>query len=425
MRVRRPAMISAAGLLGATALLAPAVSAYATPSTGAGPLVLAVYGDSPYGRTAYPPGAQSGDTAQLQATPSFISAVNADPSVSEVMHVGDIHSGKDFCTQAYDQQIATLWKGYTKPLVYTPGDNEWSDCHKATGLTSPGEGGGFFSAGTLNYIGVSGVTTDPGQCVDYACGDPLANLQKVRELFFPQPGQTLGSGGLSVTSQAMSYDPAHPGDAAYVENVRWSQRDIVFVTINVPGGSNNDADPWYKATAETQAQKNERASRTAADVRWLDQAFALARAQHAKGVVISEQADMWDLDGKTPAHLTNYNPIISEIATLTATFRRPVLLFNGDSHLYRSDNPMQPDAACVGETDPATGASVCQHDPNGSAWYEHQDLNLDVPNLHRVTVHGSTTPLEYLRLTVDPNANNPTTSSSFGPFSWQRVQPTS
>jgi hypothetical protein len=30
-------------------------------------------------------------------------------------------------------------------------------------------------------------------------------------------------------------------------------------------------------------------------------------------------------------------------------------------------------------------------------------------------------PLEWLELTVDPNANNKTTSTSFGPFSWARV----
>jgi hypothetical protein len=402
--------------------LVPMSFASAAARPGAGPLRIAVYGDSPYGRTAYAPGGQSGDTAQQLATPSFIATVDADASVSEVIHVGDIHSGKDFCTETWDNQIAALWQGFTKPLVYTPGDNEWSDCHKASSLTSPGEGGGFYSSGTLNYIGTAGLTTDQTQCVDYACGDPLANLKKVRDLFFAQPGQTLGSGTLSVTSQATAYDPAHPDDAAYVENVMWREHDVVFVTINVPGGSNNDADPWYKATAPSPAQNDERANRTAADVRWLDQAFAVAGAEHAKGVVITEQADMWDLDGKTPAHLTNYNPIINEIASLTSAFRRPVLLFNGDSHLYRSDNPMQQGAQCVGETDPATGASVCLHDPNGSAWYEHQDLQLDVPNLRRVTVHGSTFPLEYLRLTVDADAHNPTTSTSFGPFSWQRVQ---
>jgi hypothetical protein len=47
-----------------------------------------------------------------------------------------------------------------------------------------------------------------------------------------------------------------------------------------------------------------------------------------------------------------------------------------------------------------------------------------VPNFHQVVVHGSTLPLEWLKLTVDPNANHPNGPSAFGPFSWEReIQP--
>jgi hypothetical protein len=40
-----------------------------------------------------------------------------------------------------------------------------------------------------------------------------------------------------------------------------------------------------------------------------------------------------------------------------------------------------------------------------------------------VVVHGSTTPLEYLRLKIDHKANNPASANAFGPFSWERVRP--
>jgi hypothetical protein len=40
-----------------------------------------------------------------------------------------------------------------------------------------------------------------------------------------------------------------------------------------------------------------------------------------------------------------------------------------------------------------------------------------------VVVHGSTFPLEWLRLTVDPQADNAPGATAFGPFSWQRIQP--
>jgi hypothetical protein len=415
-----------------TATIVPGVAASAAPKAPPGPLTLAVYGDSPYGVTAYAPGNQADNSWQRQKSPDFITTINNDPSVSEVIHVGDIHSGKQFCTEAYNTDIATLWQSFEKPLVYTPGDNEWADCHKATNAASPGEGGGIYSSTshTISYVGPSGMTTDTTACVDSHCGNPLDNLALVRQDFFPQAGHTLGSDSLQVVSQATAFNPNFPTDAQYVENVMWAQRDIVFVTINVPGGSNNDADPWYKVPSATQAQADERTNRTDADIRWLDAAFALATEQHAKGVVITAQADMWDLDGKAPSHLSNYESIIREIAAQTTAFGRPVLMFNGDSHLYRSDNPMSQTAPCIGETDPATGASVCAHDANNNAWYEHQSMNLDVPNFHRVVVHGSgydpgpptntVLPLEWLKLTVDPNADFKTTDTTFGPFSWQR-----
>jgi hypothetical protein len=438
-------MAVAALALALAAALTPAVAASAAPKAPPGPLTLAVYGDAPYGNTPYRTDSPPDSHWQQDMTPDFIDMINEDSAVSQVIHVGDIHSGKQACTSEYDNQIAALWQAFQKPLVYTPGDNEWTDCHKATSLSTPGEFGGFFASTPtpgFKYISTdnSALTTDPNACFDYHCGNPADNLALVRSIFFAHPGQTLGSGTLSVTSQHEAYDPAHPSDADYVENVMWAQRDVVFVTINVPGGSNNDADPWYKIpstddptwsaelTSQIDALRNaqsaEGANRTAADIRWLDAAFAIANSTHAKGVVITAQADMWDLDGKSSTHLSNYEPIISDIAANTTTFGRPVLMFNGDSHLYRSDNPMQPTAACDGETDPGTGTSVCAHDPGSSAWNSHAGLNLNVPNFHRVVVHGDNydpvLPMEWLKLTVDPDAHNKTTNTTFGPFSWQR-----
>jgi hypothetical protein len=383
-------MVAAAG---AALCIVPAVAGAApgNASTGNRSFTMAVYGDAPYGTTP-------ADTSETDATPAFIDAVNADPDVSTVVHVGDIHSGKQFCTESYDRTIAGMWSHYADPLVYTPGDNEWADCHKAA------EGGGTYNSTTnqIDYVMAN------GQPVDYAGGNPVANLGLVRSIFFPSPGATLGSGSLQTVSQATAYDPAHPEDAQYVENVMWKQKGFVFVTVNVPGGSNNDADPWYGAPL-TQQQTDERTQRTAADLRWLDQAFSYASGIDAQGVVVISQADMWDLDGKTTAHLTNYEPLVGSLASHTTAFGKPVLLFEGDSHTYRSDNPLAPGAACTGD------AGVCSYD----AWQSHPFYN--VPNFHRVIVHGSTFPLEWLKLTVTPGGHAPTTSTSFGPFSWQRM----
>ena len=55
--------------------------------------------------------------------------------------------------------------------------------------------------------------------------------------------------------------------------------------------------------------------------------------------------------------------------------------------------------------------------------YENQPGNYSVANFRRIVVHGSTTPLEYLKLTIDPAANAANGTEAFGPFSWKRVKP--
>jgi hypothetical protein len=382
------------------AALAAAVAAFAgngTPiNTGsANVLTLAVYGDSPYSTTG--DADPNATTQEFLATPAFIDAINHDPKVDLVVHVGDIHSGSQRCTQPYDQSIFDLWTAYKDPLIYTPGDNEWSDCQKAKQLGPPGD-------------------QDPSK--SYANADPIANLALVRSIFFAHPGYTLGGRPKQVISQAQVGTGT---DAEYVENVMWEQSKTLFVTINVPGGSNNDNDDWF-GHPRTQAQTDEINNRTQADIDWLNAAFGQAKADGVGAVVIITQADMWDVTDMKAGHQAAYEPIIANMVSNTLSFVKPVLFFNGDAHVYRSDDPLEQGSACTGDFDASLGANTCSID----AWTHHEGPaanHYDVPNFHRVTVHGSTFPLEYLRLTVDPRASNPTTSTSFGPFSWERVQP--
>ncbi len=384
-----------------SSILAVSVAALLASVATAKPITLAVYGDSPYGTSPT-------DTAQVLATPAFVSAVNADAAVSLVLHVGDIHSGKTYCTSAYDTTIFNLWAAYTKPLVYTPGDNEWTDCHKKK------EGGGAYNAvtGQVDYV-VDGL----GSPVDYAYGNPVANLDLVRSIFFSNPGHTLGA-DKKVVSQRYAFDRNFPADAAFVENVYFMQGDVLVVTANVPGGSNNDQDIWYGAPTMTAEQAAEAPARTDATIRWINKAFKVAKSEGAKAVVLAVQADMWDLDGNTAAHLTGYEPIIAAIASNTTAFQKPVLMFNGDSHGYRSDNPLVQGAPCLTEsTTVGVPTAACAADD----WANHPSYN--VPNFHRVVVHGSTTALEYLRLTIDTEKKRAPSDTSFGPFSWTRVNP--
>ncbi len=376
-----------------------------------GTTTIAVYGDAPYGCKAaggdnvgapgcVGPDTLNGpnpqDTRQIEATPAFINAINTDPKVRLVMHAGDIHSGSNFCTLAYNRIVAKLWEQYKHPLVYTPGDNEWTDCHKKNEGSDRQDSNGNF--------------------VDYAAANPVANLALVRSMFFPNAGETLGQRKMKVSSQALENDPAHPSDAEYVENVMWERSGALFVTLNIPGGSNNDDDNWF-GLPKTGAQVQEIAQRTAADLRWLDKAFARAQAHGARAVVIMTQADMWDLDGNPASHIANYEVFLDRIAANTLTFGKPVLLINGDSHQYRSDNPLKANQPCAIESGAFT--IRCSDD----AWFNHVGKGYNVPNFHRLVVHGSTFPLQYVRLTVDPRNNYSMSENAFGPFRWERVIP--
>src|SRR5262249_5496195 len=150
---------------------------------------LAVFGDWPYGNI-------------INGATAFINQVNADPDVDLALHVGDIHSGSQTCNATYNQQIFGFFQSFSDPLVYTPGDNEWTDCQKV-------------KEGSSGY--------------------PIDELAKIRALFFPNPGKTIGGVQKQVLSQANAYDVAHPEDAAYVENVMWEQANVLFVTFNIPG----------------------------------------------------------------------------------------------------------------------------------------------------------------------------------------------
>lgn len=316
-------------------------------------VTIAVFGDWPYNQNL------------LTNAPLLVKSINDDPEVSLVMHVGDIHSGSMPCTSAdilppvttanpgWNQKIYYQFQQFKAPLVYTPGDNEWTDCHKAKQKSS---------------------------------GAPLNELAAVRSLFFARPGHTLGLTDKRVLSQSQHFDPAFPADAQFVENVMWMDHGVVFVTLNMPG-SNNNTLPWSGAFANPLAQAKEVAERTGADLRWLEAAFKEAERRHAKAVVIGLQADMWDpaaLPTATPAGdgLDQYTPFVTRLAALATKFKRPVMLLNGDSHVYGSDTPLA--------------------DPNSPTGVIHKTPA--VKNLTRITVQGSTNgPAEWLRLTIDPN----------------------
>jgi hypothetical protein len=323
----RKLFAGAAVVLVAAVATAAALAGNGTPiNTGsANELTVAAYGDTPY-------------SAALQADqPRLIDSINSDPKVDLVLHVGDTHSGSMPCDPAFNDLTFGWFQSFKDPLVYTPGDNEWTDCHR------PAEG---------NH-------------------NPLAELAGVRAQFFPVHGVSLGGRKKELLYQS----------DAIPENVMWEQSKVVFADISLPG-SNNDLVPWSGVNSNPAAQALEVNSRTTADLAWLDQAFAQANADDAQGVVIFEQADMWDgpasgLTGYTqPIPAAGALPATSEsvmgkLTKLAQAFAKPVVLIEGDSHNWKVDNPI-----------PAAS------------------------NITRVVVQGgASNPIAWLKLTIAPNSS--------------------
>jgi hypothetical protein len=325
MRTWRRAATAAIAL----SVLSLALSA-GSASAGAGhdPFTFAVIGDIPYG------------DAEIAAFPKNISQINADPDVQFVDHLGDIKNGSSVCSDAYFQMIKSDFDQFKDPLVYTVGDNEWTDCHRPNN-------------GSYN---------------------PLERLAAIRKVFFPRPGRTLGQNSVSVTSQA---------DEGYPENVRYTRGDVAFAALHIVG-SNNSMAPWTGNTAPTPEQAAEVLGRTSAVVQSIHDTFDAARRHHNKAVTLLTQADMFDPTVTDPSFADYYafQPIVRTIAEESAKFDGPVYLFNGDSHVYNSDKPLA----------------------DGSKWLSFYDVKTTAPNLSRITIDGSNNATNWLKVTVDPGS---------------------
>lgn len=185
---------------------------------------LAVFGDFPYG------------PAKLADAPGLFALINSDPKVDIVVHLGDIKAGSSSpCTTAYFDTIRTLFATFRDPLVYTPGDNEWVDCHVAN------KNNGLFT--------------------------PTERLQTVRSMFFPVAGLTIGGRKKQVLTEADD-----PANSAFIENVMWQESQIVFATLNLQG-SNDDLAPWGTPLpadgGNYPSQADERKARVQANQAWL------------------------------------------------------------------------------------------------------------------------------------------------------------
>jgi hypothetical protein len=309
------------------------------------PYDFAVIGDQPY----FP---KVGTQQQYPGNSEYINVINDINSLRHKLefsvHIGDIKAGDTFCSNdVYANNLALFGRFYS-PVVYLPGDNEWTDCHRANN-------------GAM---------------------DPIERLNYLRGIFYTS-NQSLGQRTMPLTRQS-----SDPGFELYKENVMWQYGVVLFIGINQPGSNNNHGRTTGGFVAGTEA---EYAARNAANIAWIRKGFSIANADPTtKAVVVLSQANPFEryLEVATPAYPdSGYADFIKELRLQTALLNRPVVYVGGDTHTPRTDKPL-------GEQYPA---------PGKAAFDQKTDKRFE--KFTRVEVFGETD-THWVKIHIDPNDPN-------------------
>lgn len=220
-----------------------------------------------------------GERRRLPALVDAMSAAGLGFSV----HDGDVKNGPPPCTDEIYAETLRLFDRFAHPLVYTPGDNEWTDCWRSGGQS-------------------------------------LDRLAALRRLFFADDWSR-GRNRMRLIRQSDRFP----------ENARWSRAGGTFATVHIVGSNNGLPD------AERPGSPPEVAERTGAALEWTRAAFAAAKARGSAGVVIFIHGD--PLFERPPGQRYGYDRFLEGLEGQVTAFARPVLLVHGDTHRYRLDRP--------------------------------------------------------------------------------------
>jgi hypothetical protein len=219
---------------------------------------------------------------------SLIEDMNAD-GLQCVIHVGDIKTSMEPCTDALYARRKALLERSAHPLILLPGDNDWTDCHRTPS-------GGY---------------------------DPRERLAALRKLFWSTP-YALGR------PEAMQREASRPErQPDFPENVRWRIGNVQFVALHVVGSSNG--------LNKYPGSRSEFELRDSANRAWLSDSLSLALRSQADAFVLAIHGNPGFQ--RTPA--PGYSGFMQGLQELAQAFRQPILLLHGDSHTYRVDRPLR------------------------------------------------------------------------------------
>ncbi len=253
----------------------------------------ALIGDMPYG---------VGASASSRALNLLLAQINADKDLLWVIHAGDIKTGSQSCGNKFLQSRNELFAKFQPAFVLTPGDNDWTDCHRPT-------------AG--NY-------------------DPLERLDRLRQLFFSHAHTKLKTICTHYLTQAQGDERF----SEFVENILWQKNDIVFATIHLVGSANGTAKfSSLSKIKRARAHDQEVKRRSKAARAWLKTVFKHAKKNQLTGVFLTIHAnpgfsELADEEDRKP-----FKEFLQQLHRQARSFDGRVVLAHGDSHKFRIDQP--------------------------------------------------------------------------------------
>jgi len=214
-----------------------------------------------------------------------------DPAFA--VHLGDIKGGGERPTMEHYTRVRDAFDAMETPLVYTPGDNEWTDVIRESNGSQ----------------------------------DQIVWLTHIRKLFF-QKEESRGRHPMPLVTQR--HDEQF---ARFVENARWEHEGVVFATVHAVGSRNNNQ-PNVPGAVE------EFTERDAADTAWIRATFARAAESNALGVVLCFQVDPFAADFGRAGIDPGLENFLQTIEAEARAFGKPVLLLHADDHNYHLDHPI-------------------------------------------------------------------------------------
>ncbi|QIN84299.1 hypothetical protein GBA63_17825 [Rubrobacter tropicus] len=267
-------------LMVAVLIASYSAAAVAKPQGSGKPFDVALIGDIPY------------NALQEVQTARLFEELDRE-KLAFISHDGDIKSGSSACTDDVYQKELRRFEDSKNPLVYTPGDNEWTDCHRPPNPT-PEE------------------------------ADPLNRLDYLRGVFFPDD-DSLGRREIELERQNQDYP----------ENARWRRGGVTFATLHVVGSNNNR--PTTLPDGSVIGNEEEYQARNAANLEWLAETFDEAEEDGSPAVMLVIQANPFEEDTARPSGFSDFKAALEEEVV---AFGKPVVLVLGDSHTFRIDKPV-------------------------------------------------------------------------------------